>query len=52
MERSNEDNAQFQALVFATEKLLIFLSGKIYLFKYEIKTIIMEGILYLYTTYL
>jgi len=49
VERSNEDSAQYQALVFAAVKLLIFLSGKIYLFiylfKYEIKAIIMEGIM-------
>jgi hypothetical protein len=45
VERSPEDSAQYQALVFAAVKLLIFLSSKMYLFKYEIKAIIMEGIM-------
>jgi uncharacterized iron-regulated membrane protein len=45
VERSPEGSAQFQALIFAAVKFLIFLSGKIYLFKYEIKTIIIERIM-------
>jgi uncharacterized iron-regulated membrane protein len=45
VERSTKGSAQYQALIFAAVKLLIFLTGEIYLFKYEIKAIIMEGIM-------